>query len=70
MDTIFPQNNGRFHGQYIICKGSWGSSIPQVSTNWTDTSHLHSLNLKNTTTYDVRNPNPGLRQEQQYDRVN
>jgi hypothetical protein len=34
----------------------WWSTIPQISTKWTTTSHLKSLNTKKTTTYDVGNP--------------
>jgi hypothetical protein len=42
----------------------WWSIIPSVSTKWTTTSHLKSLNIKKTTTYDAGNPGPGLGQAQ------
>jgi len=40
----------------------WWSIIPPISTKRKITSHLHSLNTKKTTTYDVGNPGPGLGQ--------
>ena len=41
------------------------------STKWKTTSHLKSLNTKNTTTYADENPDPGFeqQQEQKCDRV-
>jgi hypothetical protein len=42
-------------------------TIPPISIKSTITSHLNSLNKKGgTTTYDVRNPGPGLGQAQKY----
>jgi len=38
----------------------WCTTIPPNSTKRTIASHLKSLNIKKTTTYDVRNPGPGL----------
>jgi hypothetical protein len=38
----------------------WRSTIPPISTKQTITSHLNSLNTKNTTIYDDENPYPGL----------
>ena len=38
----------------------WCSTIPPISTKWTSTHHLNSLNLKKTTTYDIGNPGPRL----------
>ena len=37
----------------------WCSTIPPNSTKWTIASHLKSLNIKKTTTYDDGNPCPG-----------
>ena len=37
----------------------WCSTIPPNSTKWTIASHLKSLNIKKTTTYDVGNPCSG-----------
>ena len=42
----------------------WCSSIPQISIKRTITSHPNSLNTKNTTTYHIGNPDPGLGQAQ------
>ena len=42
----------------------WLSTIPPVSTKRTITAHILPLNTKNTTTYDVSNPDPGLGQTQ------
>ena len=41
-----------------------GQQIPTISTRQTITSYLNSLNIKKTTTYDIRNPSPGLGQAQ------
>jgi hypothetical protein len=41
----------------------WWSTIPPISSKQTITSHLNSLNIKNTMTYDIGNP--GLGQTQQ-----
>jgi len=38
----------------------WWSAILSISTKWTTTSHLKSLNKVNTTTSDIGNPGPGL----------
>ena len=48
-----------------------GSTIPliHVSTDQTITSHLTSLNIKNTMTYESGNPCPGLEQAQKCGRV-
>jgi hypothetical protein len=42
----------------------WWITIPTISTKRTITSHLNSLNRKNTTSYDIGNPGPGLGQAQ------
>jgi hypothetical protein len=42
----------------------WWLTIPTISTKWTITSHLNSLNTKKTMAYDVVNPGPGLGQAQ------
>ena len=42
----------------------WRLTIPPISTKRTIKSHLKSLTTKRTTTYDVRNPNSGMEQEQ------
>ena len=47
----------------------WWSIIPTLSIKWTITSHLKSLNIKKTMTYDVRNPGSGLGQAQKCGRV-
>jgi hypothetical protein len=39
-------------------------TIPTISTKWRITSHLNSLNIKKTMTYDVVNLSPGLGQAQ------
>ena len=47
----------------------WWWSVLQISTKRAITSHLNWLSTKQngeTTTYDVGNPVPGLRQAQQY----
>ena len=38
----------------------WWSAILSISTNWTITSHLKSLNKVKITTYDIGNPGHGL----------
>jgi hypothetical protein len=38
------------------------STIPPILAKLTTTSHLKSLNIKKTTTYNPRNPVPGLEQ--------
>ena len=38
----------------------------EISTKRTITSHLNSLKMKKTMTYDDRNPGPGFRQAQTY----
>ena len=40
-----------------------------ISTKRTITFHINSLSTKKTTTYEVRNPGPGLRQAQKCGRV-
>ena len=45
------------------------SIIPPISTKQTTTSHFNSLNIKKTTTYDVRIPGPYLEQAQNCGRV-
>ena len=45
------------------------STIPSISTKWTITSHLISLNIKKTTRYDVGNPGTSLGQTQKGDGV-
>jgi hypothetical protein len=40
-----------------------------ISTKRTIIFHLNSLSIKKTTTYEVRNPGPGLRQAQKCGRV-
>jgi hypothetical protein len=46
-----------------------GSTIPTISTKQTITSHLNSMNIKKTMTYEVGYPGPGLGQAQKYGRV-
>jgi hypothetical protein len=42
----------------------WWSTIPPISTKWTITFHLNSLNINKTTKYDTGNPGPDLGQPQ------
>jgi len=48
----------------------WWSSIPPLSTERKITSHLHSLNTKTPTSYDVGNESPDLVQAQKCGRLN
>jgi hypothetical protein len=48
----------------LKCKQGW-STIPPISTKRTMISHLKLLNTKQTTTYNVRNPGPGLWQDRE-----
>ena len=56
----------------ILCKEcfkQWWSTCPSILTKETITSHMEPLNIKNTTTYDVGNPGPGLGQAYKCGRV-
>jgi hypothetical protein len=48
----------------LLYEKQWWATIPLISTKWTITSHIHSLNTKKTMAYDVGNPGPVLGQAQ------